>query len=270
MDPDVARHYAAEDEHGRLVGWSLERLRTEELLTGWLPAGGRVLDAGGGTGRYAAWLAARGHRVTLLDPVAEHVAEAVAGARVGGGGGAVDGYGVERGNALALPHPAASFDAVLLLGPLYHLVERADRVTAVREALRVVRQVGPVVVAAISRLASLLDGFASGHHADPRFRRLSAATLASGQHRNPTDEPNWFTTAFFHRPAEIAAELGDAGAHGVEVHGVEGPAWLWGDRGREPDAPWWREAALWAARLAGTDPDAVAVSAHLLAVGWRP
>lgn len=278
MDADVSRHYASADEHDRLAGWSLERLRTEELLAGWLPAGGRVLDAGGGTGRYAGWLAARGHAVTLLDPVEEHVtaaAAAAAAATAGGpgggpGGAALGGYGVERGDARALPHPGSCFDAVLLLGPLYHLVERPDRVGAVREALRVVRPGGPVVAAAISRPAALLDGFAKGHHADHRFRDVAAATLATGQHRNPTDDPAWFTTAYFHRPADLAAEMSDAGAGRVEVHGVEGPAWLWGDRGEEPDQPWWREAALWAARLAATDPDAMALSAHLLAVGWRP
>lgn len=263
MDPEVAQHYAGGDEADRLAGWSLERLRTEELLSRVLPPPpARVLDVGGGPGRYAAWLAGLGYRVTLLDPVADHVATAAAAS-----GGA---YTVERGDAVARPHPDGAVDAVLLLGPLYHLVDRADRLTAAREALRVLRPGGPVAAAGISRLAPLLDGFAKRYHADPRFRDLAAGSLATGVHRNPTGTPEWFTTAFLHRPAELAADLADAGATGVEVHGVEGPAWVWGDRGTEPDDPSWREAALWAARLAADDPDGMALSAHLLAVGRAP
>lgn len=57
----------------------------------------------------------------------------------------------------ALQEPDASADAVLLLGPLYHLTERADRLRALGEAGRVVRPGQPVFVAAISRFTSLLD-----------------------------------------------------------------------------------------------------------------
>jgi SAM-dependent methyltransferase len=52
----------------------------------------------------------------------------------------------------------ASVDAVLLLGPLYHLRRRADRVRALSEARRVVRPGGPVFAAAISRWAPRIGG----------------------------------------------------------------------------------------------------------------
>lgn len=263
VDPAAEQHYALGEEADRLAGWSLERLRTEELLSAVLPPPpARVLDVGGGPGRYAAWLTGLGYGVTLLDPVADHVARAWAAS-----GGA---FGVERGDAVALPHPGGAADAVLLLGPLYHLVERADRLAAVREAVRVLRPGGVVAAAGICRLAAVLDGFAKRYHAEPAFREIAAGTLEGGVHRNPTARPEWFTTAYFHRPAELAADLRDGGAVDVRVHGVEGPAWLWGDRGTEPPDPWWREAALWAARLTGDDPDGIALSAHLLAVGRAP
>jgi SAM-dependent methyltransferase len=259
----MQEHYADGAEAGRLGGWSLERLRTEELLDRLLPRPpAAVLDAGGGPGRYAGRLAGLGYRVTLLDPVPGHVADAAAAGR-----GA---YAVERGDATALPHPPSAFDAVLLLGPLYHLVDRADRVAALREAARVVRPGGVVVAAAICRFAALLDGFARRYHLDDRFRAIAAATTATGQHRNPTGLPEYFTTAYFHRPADLAGEVADGGLAGVEVLGVEGPAWLWGDRGGEPDDDRWRDAALWAARALEADPDAMAMSAHLLAAGRRP
>ena len=77
MDPEIVAHYEEGVERDRLGGWSLERLRTEELLGRLLPPPpARILDVGGGPGRYAAWLSGRGYSVTLLDPVSLHVQQA--------------------------------------------------------------------------------------------------------------------------------------------------------------------------------------------------
>ncbi len=260
MDPDVVAHYGDGAEQARLDGWSLERLRTEELMVRWLPEPpARMLDVGGGPGRYAAWMAARGWAVTLLDPVPLHAAQA----------SAVMGGRVELGDGRRLPHADETFDAVLVLGPLYHLVDADDRVAVLREARRVVKPGGVVLAAAISRLASMLDGFARGFIRDERFRQIVARDLSDGTHRNPTQTPGWFTTAFFHVPDQLSSELDAAGLEDVRVVGVEGPAWLWGDRGNEPDDEEWREAALWAARTVESEREFVPVSAHLLAAGRR-
>jgi hypothetical protein len=58
------------------------------------------------------------------------------------------------------------------------------------------------LAAAISRFVSLLDGLATGAFQDELFRKLVAADLATGQHRNPTNNPACFTTSYFHRPAQ--------------------------------------------------------------------
>ena len=260
MDPDVLAHYGEGEEQARLDGWSLERMRTEELLAQWLPEPpARVLDVGGGPGRYAGWMASCGWTVTLLDPVPLHASQAAT----------VVGGHVELGDARRLPHADGTFDAALVLGPLYHLVDVSDRVEALGEAGRVVRAGGVVVVAAISRLASMLDGLSRGFVRDERFREVVARDLSDGTHRNPSREPGWFTTAFFHAPAQLAEEMRAAGLNDVRVVGVEGPAWLWGDRGREPDDDEWRSAALWAARTVEADEDFMPMSAHLLGVGYR-
>ncbi len=260
MDPHIVEYYAEGGEEARLAGWSLERLRTEELLLRHLaPPPGRVLDVGGGPGRYAAWLAAHGWQVTLLDPVPLHVEQAAA--RVAGR--------VERGDGLRLPHRDETFDNVLVLGPLYHLTDSADRVAVLREARRVAREGGVVLVAAISRLASMLGGFSEGAIRDARFRSIVARDLTDGSHRNPERVPGWFTTAFFHAPEQLADEMREAGLGEVSVVGVEGPAWLWGDRGQEPDDAAWREAALWAARTVESERDFIPVSAHLLGIARR-
>src|SRR5262249_4630206 len=125
---------------------------------------------------------------------------------------------------------------------------------------------GVVVAAAISRIASMLSGFAEGMIVDERFRAIVSGDLADGQHRNADHTPGWFTMAFFHSAPQLADEMRAAGLRDVRVLGVEGPAWLWGDRGREPDDAAWRAAALWAAREAESDPELVPVSARFLGI----
>ena len=66
----------------------------------------------------------------------------------------------------------ASVDAVLLLGPLYHLTERADRVRALAEGRRVLRPGGVLAAAAISRYASAVDGLFRGHLREPGFEAI--------------------------------------------------------------------------------------------------
>ncbi len=172
------------------------------------------------------------------------------------------------GDAVDLDAADASYDAVLLLGPLYHLVDRADRLRAITEACRVVRPGGIVAAAAVNRFASLVDGIAEGALADDDFRAIVEQDLATGQHRNPTANPNWFTTAFFHHPDELVAELSDGGLDDVVLYAVEGPGGAFLDR--NPVDPDWLDRLLWAARAVEREPTARALSFHLLAIGRAP
>lgn len=265
MDGDEAAivgHYETIREEDRItVGFGrLELLRTQEILRRHLPEPpADVLDVGGGTGAHAAWLAADGYRVHLVDLAARHVERARAD---------LGGLGVtaEIGDARHLAAPDGSFDAVLLLGPLYHLTERADRIAALREARRVVRPGGMVAVAAISRFASLFDGLSQGFLFEPEFRAIVERDLRDGCHRNPDDHPSWFTTAFFHRPDELADEVGAAGLALVELVGVEGIAhWLRHLDNRFATAEG-RETILFAARAIEAEPSLLGLSSHLIAV----
>jgi len=131
---EIVEHYDSEiDEAQRITHGlgQLELLRTREIIRGHLPPGPqRILDVGGGTGIHAAWLAADGHHVHLIDPVPRHVEQA---RRHPASRGSIT---AELGDARDLRAARASFDAVLLLGPLYHLTERDDRIGALREAAR--------------------------------------------------------------------------------------------------------------------------------------
>jgi SAM-dependent methyltransferase len=258
IDDEIAAHYELGLEGARLRADGsprLEYLRTLELLDRFVPAGADVLDVGGGTGVYALPLRDAGCSVRLLDPMPGHVEVAAAA-----------GIDAALGDARALDEPDGSYDAVLLLGPLYHLVERGDRVLALREAHRVLRPGGVVLAAAISRYASLLDGMARALLDDPVFVAIVEQDLADGQHRNPVGSyrPGYFTTAFFHLPEELAEEADEAGFEDVRVLPIEGPGWVI-ERGDVP-----MELLLVGARLAESEPALLPASAHLLAVGRRP
>jgi ubiquinone/menaquinone biosynthesis C-methylase UbiE len=266
---EVAAYYARGLERDRLAGGpgALEFARTTVLLDRFLPAPPAVIaDVGGGPGRYAAWLAERGYRVHLLDPVPLHVEQARAAAN--GRPGAML-ASAEVGDARALRLPDASADAVLLLGPLYHLPERIDRLQALAEARRVCRRGGVIIAAAISRFASTLDGLRGGYLEDPAFAAVAAGDRRDGRHRNPTGDPAYFTTAYFHRPEDLAAECLAAGLAHEATIAVEGAGWLLPDLDARLADERRRDVLLAALAPLEAEPTLLGVSAHLLTVARR-
>jgi ubiquinone/menaquinone biosynthesis C-methylase UbiE len=263
---EVAAYYARGLERDRLaVGQgALEFTRTQALLERYLPAAPAVIaDVGGGPGRYAVWLAERGYRVHLIDPVPLHVEQARAAAAARPEAALAS---AEVGDARALRLPDSSADAVLLFGPLYHLPDRADRLQALAEARRVCRPGGVVIAAAISRFASTLDGLRGGYLEDPAFAAVAAGDLRHGRHRNPTGDPAYFTTAYFHRPEDLAAECAAAGLAHEATLAVEGAAWLLPDLDARLAGAQRRAVLLEALAALETEPALLGVSAHLLTV----
>ena len=266
---DVEDFYARGLERDRLGAGSgaLEFARTVMLLERLLPAApAAIADIGGGPGRYSIWLAARGYRVHLVDPVSLHIDQARAAATEAG----VALASARLGDARALDFGDASVDAVLLLGPLYHLPERADRMQALTEARRVCRPGGVIIAAAISRFASTLDGLRGGFLADPAFAAVAASDVHDGRHENPTGDPAYFTTAYFHRPEELRVECEDAGLVYQRTVGIEGPAWLLPDLAAWLEDPARRHTMLAALSRIEAEPSLLGASAHLLAVAIRP
>ncbi|MFF7364951.1 methyltransferase domain-containing protein [Streptomyces sp. NPDC008125] len=265
VPPGIIDFYASGyDEGGRLsrsADGVLELVRTQELLRRHLPpAPAKVLDVGGGPGAHARWLVEEGYEVHLVDPVERHVREALE-----------TGATAERGDARSLPAGDATYDAVLLLGPLYHLPDPADRRAALAEAVRVVRPGGPVAAAGINRYAPLFEHTAYAHLHRPELQRSVAEDLVTGVY----DGRRGFTEAYFHSAAELTAELCDSGCEDTVVYGIEGPAWSLlkateHHTGESLVGSPLFESALVAARLAEAHPELLAASSHLLAVGCRP
>ncbi|MER6447218.1 SAM-dependent methyltransferase [Streptomyces venezuelae] len=254
VHPEILDFYDRSDEAGRLHTTAtgiLELERTRELLRRHLPpAPARVLDVGGGTGSHARWLSEDGHTVHLVDPVPRHVAQAAE----------IPGVTAELGDARALAEADDSFDAVLLLGPLYHLHERADRLTALAEARRVVRPGGLIAAAAVSRYSPLLDYAAT-------VRDGVRPTPGHGQHSGERG----FAHAHFQTSAELRGELVASGLPEPTVYGIEGPGWvavkaITKYAGIDLIGSSLYEAALAAARLAEPHPALTDASAHMLAV----
>jgi ubiquinone/menaquinone biosynthesis C-methylase UbiE len=269
LPPDMVCHYEGGAELDRLTLGTgpLELARTQELLVRHLPVPpATILDVGGGTGTYACLLASRGYQVHLIDPIPLHVREAQTASQRQPAHPIAS---IALGDARHLSWPDETADAVLLLGPLYHLTEREDRRKVLQEARRVLRAGGLVVAAGISRFASALDGLKSGFLDDPVFQGIVEQDLVDGQHRNPTDKPFYFATAYFHHPDELAAELDNAGFQRIGIFAVEGPAWLFQNFSEHWSEPGRRDRLLKVVRALEVEPTLLGVSAHLLAIGRK-
>ncbi|HEY5875897.1 MAG TPA: class I SAM-dependent methyltransferase [Ilumatobacteraceae bacterium] len=271
MDADARRplheYYELGLERDRLddgVG-ALEFARTKEIVSRHLPLPCAVADIGGGPGRYTVWLAELGCRVHHRDLVPLHVEQAAAAAA----GLGLDGVDTAVGDALDLDLSDAEVDAVLLLGPLYHLSRRDDRLRALREAHRVVRPGGVIFVAAISRWAARVHGVL----ADQLYLR-AAGIVEDLTHIERTGElrplfPGSFN-GYGHRPRQLTSEVRAAGLDIVDLVSVEGPAALLSDLPTRLHDPLHAEVVFETARALERVPELLGIGPHLIVTARRP
>ena len=201
----------------------LERHRTEFAVTclaleEHLPSPpGMILDVGAGPGRYALHLTRRGYRVVLVDLSRRSLDLALEMAALAG----IYLPPPVQADARALPAEySEQFDAVLLMGPLYHLLTAEDRIAAVREAWRVLRPGGYVFATFITRYAPLRD---VANHSPQwilehpnRFRALLQDGL------NPAYESSAFPDSYFAHPDDILPLMTEGGFETRALLGCEG------------------------------------------------
>lgn len=189
------------------------------------------------------------YHVHLIDLVPGHVRAAAAGGMIT----------AAVGDARALGQMSASADAVLLFGPLYHLVSAEDRHRTLVEARRVLRPAGVLLAAAISRFMAVVDWAPQGALSDRVAEKLRLG-LETGRH----DPTLGFTDAYFHTAAERRQEVETAGFDIIGVVGIEGPAWTIADAAVDAEEKY--RSALRCAQLTEDHPEITNASAHLMAV----
>jgi SAM-dependent methyltransferase len=257
-------YYETGDEADRLsrsASGRLEFERTQEIVLRHLPPPpATVADIGGGPGRYSLWLAELGYRLVHRDIVPLHVAQL---RQAAGSGSGIDSA---VGDARSLDLADGSVDAVLLLGPLYHLERRADRVQALREAGRIARPGGPVFGAVISRWAARLDGILRSRLYE---KYAGAEELIDGVERTGVLLPLGPRSfcGYTHRPGQVRAEFASAGLAVADLVCVEGAAFLPNDlEVRMAEEREW-QVVLETARAHERVPELMGLGPHLLATG---
>jgi ubiquinone/menaquinone biosynthesis C-methylase UbiE len=261
---EIMESYREFDEDRRLDDpyGVLQRRHTEEILARYLPrAGMDVLDVGGATGAYAFRLAEQGHRVHLVDLTPKHIELA---RQRNTGAHRLESCVVA--DARELPFADGCADAVILHGPLYHLVERRERDRVWAEARRVLRPGGVVFGFGIGRFAGLIYGLAEGKVFDEAYWSVVSEEVKTGVRNNNPPRIRSLLRAYFHRPEELAAELETAGFRLERTIGVVGPAWLVRDAARCVTDAAQLARLLEIARLTESDP---VLSSGVVCVGYR-
>ena len=262
---DVAAYYdrQVDREWYRLTRHRVEYGVTLRALRDTLPPQARVLDVGGGPGRYAVALAAAGHQVTLLDlsPRMLERARDHAAARK------VRLVELAEGTATDLTHfDNRAFDSVLLLGPLYHLPLAEDRGRALRECRRVLAPGGMLLAAFLNRYAPLRSLARTDPRLLPRDAERYETLLESGILPEPFEED--LPSAYYARPDEIAPLLHDSGFDLLRLLAAEGIVDGMEDRVSALQGPAWDAWADLNYDLAD-DPGLLAASTHILAIARR-
>jgi SAM-dependent methyltransferase len=263
----VRAHYETGVERDRLtlpLG-EVEFERTKEIVLRHLPpAPARVADIGGGPGRYAIWLAQSGYDVVHRDVVplhGEQARDAAAAARVTIAAGEAD--------ARSLDLADESVDALLLLGPLYHLTRRRDRLAALSEARRIVRPGGTLFAAAISRWIPRLHAVVvlKAYERFPQVNDLVTGVERSGR-MPPLFEGDF--SGYCHRPSQLRSEVRAAGLDVVDLVNVEGIAFALPDLAERLASGEGRAVVLDAARAVERVPELLGLGGHLLITARRP
>jgi len=112
-----------------------------------------IFDIGSGPGRYSIYLAEKGHKVSLLDLSKRNIEVAKKKSREKN----ITLEAYIHGNALELEQHEQKYDVILLMGPLYHLIQEADRKAAVKGALRLLKPNGIIIASFISNYAPIQD-----------------------------------------------------------------------------------------------------------------
>jgi ubiquinone/menaquinone biosynthesis C-methylase UbiE len=265
----IVAYYSDFDERGRLSDhWGqIEFVRTIDIICRYLATPPAViLDVGGAAGKYSCWLAKRGYEIHLVDPVPRHIQQAI---EASSQQPETPIASCRLGDARQLEFNSQIADAVLLLGPLYHLIDQKERLRCLMEAYRVLKVGGYLFAVGISRFASTIDGLVSGYFHDPVFREIMKGDLDSGKHQNPSNNPAYFMDTFFHHPDELKCEVVSAGFDTLPIIAVEGISYLMKDFEKNWESEENRAFLLKIINKIELEPSLIGASPHIMCVGKK-
>jgi SAM-dependent methyltransferase len=215
---DIASFYNSdpEREHDRLERHQLEYDLTWRYLDQYLPAHGSILEVGAATGRYTLALAKRGYTLTAVDLSAALLEECRQRIADEGLEGQVRFVVADARDLGAVAE--TGFDAVLLMGPLYHLIVEADRKTALQEAFERLREGGLLFSAFLSRFGMMSDLLKN----KPGWIEEQAAVRSQLERgKRPDDSPRGGFRGYAAQVAEIVPLHEAIGFTTLTVAGVE-------------------------------------------------
>ncbi len=250
-------------EHQRLEQNQLEYDLTWRYLDHYLPAQGSILEIGAATGRYTLELAKRGYQVTAVDLSAGLIETAQKRIAAEGLAGQVH-FVVADARDLSQVIEG-EFDAVLVMGPLYHLIVEADRKAVLKEASDRLRKGGMILTAFLSRFGAMSHLIKN----NPGWIEVQAevqSVLNDG--KRPDDFPRGGFRAYFAAIAEIVPLHEALGFETLTLAGVEP---IIGADDESYNKLEGQQRQLWLDLLyaVSAEPSILGASRHLLYVGKK-
>ncbi|REE68771.1 methyltransferase family protein [Paenibacillus taihuensis] len=265
---EIIDYYSGFDEWGRLDREPLEFKVNLHYIRSTLPQGGHLLDNGAGPGKYAMELAKLGYRVTLSDLTPRLVEVAKAKAVGMGLSGHFADFLVQDARHLSQLE-SNQFDASLMLGPLYHLQDEADRVQALQELHRVTKSGGLVFVAVRPRTSKLLSALMAPTQWKPLDQVAAIRDFMQSGVFNHADKGR-FTGAYFFNIEDVKPFFEQHGFETIQLISSKGI----GGRLTEEHWAYWRErgeedAVLELIYESAKDPHLLGTASHLLYIGRK-
>ena len=263
---DIAAMYDSdpENEHLRLERHQLEHELTWRFLNRYLPPEGAILEIGAATGIYTLELAKHGYQLTAVD-LSENLLE-ICRQRLADAGLAERVKLVVADARDLSPVVGDDFDAVLLMGPLYHLVVEEDRKTALREAYERLKDGGVIFSGFISRFGIWGDVMKK---IPDWIERQSEVRSIIERGRDPEGRPDIRFRGYFATVSEIIPLHEEVGFETLVLAGVE-PAISADDESYNRLEGEQRQLWLDLLYKVSTEETIIGASRHLLYVGRKP
>ncbi|MBQ8149708.1 MAG: class I SAM-dependent methyltransferase [Clostridia bacterium] len=279
IDNAVLAGYNAGIEKGRLrsgIGL-IEFERTKEILRERLPKAPAVIyDIGGAYGEYAWWLSSLGYEVHLFDLSETNIRMSAELAAEYPGVGLASATVCD---ARSVPRPDKSADAILLMGPLYSITEYEERILAIRESRRLLKDEGLLFSAALTPYSVLVSRLAVYHGDrlkkrreldDPAVLGIIGRALEDGCYINPEKKiATGIGSSHLHTARALREELTAGGFDTASVHGVMGGAWLAPNLDELLAKEETRAVLLKTVRMLDTHEEIIGLSGHMLAISKK-